>query len=71
MSREFQVATYDYDTELGTSVYIDYKDFDTKEEAMEYAKTIEHTISSRTLVKGDYGYKVIAKSSRVLPLTEF
>lgn len=70
MSKEFQVATYDYDLELGTSVYVDYKEFDSRKEAMEYAKTIEHTISSRTLVKGDYGYEVIAKSSRRCPLTE-
>ena len=66
--KEFRVITYDYDHELCTNMYIDCEDFDTKEEALRYAKTIEHTISSRTVITGDYGYKIIARCSRRVKL---
>ena len=69
MSKQFTVTTYDYDSELGRTIIVGFEDFDTKEEAMSYAKTIEHTISSRTVVRGDYGYVTIARGSRRTPIT--
>lgn len=68
MSKEFTVTTYDYDIELGRTIIVDYDDFNTKKEAMEYAKTIEHNISSRTTVRGEYGYKHIVTGSRRNPI---
>ena len=62
--KEFTVSTFDYDMELGTTVYVDHEEFDTEEEAMNYARSVEQTISSRTVVRGDYGYKEIARLSR-------
>jgi hypothetical protein len=69
MSKQFTVTTYDYSSEVGTTIIIDFEDFNTKEEAMSYAKTIEHTISSRTVVRGDYGYVTITRGSRRAPIT--
>ena len=68
MSKEFTVTNYDYDMEIGSTVIIDCESFDTKEDALEYASTIEHTISSRTVVRNNYGYDTIATGSRRCPI---
>ncbi len=69
MSKEFTVTTYDYDMEVGSTVITDYESFDTKEDALKYASTIDHTISSRTVVRGNHGYETIARGSRRCPIT--
>ena len=67
--KEFTVTTYDYDMEIGSTIITDYESFDTKEEALKYASAIEHTISSRTVVRGNHGYETIARCSRRCPIT--
>lgn len=66
--KDFSVTTYDYDMELGSTVITDFESFDTKEDALEYASNIEHTISSRTVVRGNHGYDTIARRSRRCPI---
>ena len=68
MSKQFTVTTYDYDIELGRTIIVGFEDFNSEEKAMEYAKTIEHTISSRTVVRGQHGYKQLAIGSRRNPI---
>ncbi len=67
--KKFKVTTYDYDLELGSTIVTDCESFDTKEDALKYASTIEHTISSRTVVRNNYGYDTIAIGSRRCPIT--
>ena len=67
--KEFSVTTYDYNMEIGSTVIADCESFDTKEDALKYASTIEHTISSRTVVRGNHGYETIARGSRRCPIT--
>lgn len=67
--KEFKVTVYDYDLDLGCTVITDCESFDAKEDALKYASSVEHTISSRAVVYADYGYTVIATGSRRLPIT--
>lgn len=62
MRKEYSVSVYDYDTELGSTIIIDYKEFDNEKDAMQYAQNVEHSISSRCVVK--YNHKVLARGSR-------
>lgn len=68
MSKAFTVTTYDYEPEIGSNIIVDFEDFDSKEKALKYASTIEHTMSSRTVVRGNYGYDFIARGSRRCPI---
>lgn len=64
MAKEYSVSVYDYDTEIGSTVIVDHEEFDNEKDAMQYAQNVEHSISSRSVVYGNHGYKVLARGSR-------
>ena len=66
--KRFTVTTYEYDMEVGSTVITDCESFDTKEDALKYASTIEHTISSRTVVRDILEYETLATGSRRCPI---
>lgn len=70
--KRFQVTTYDYIYDLNNAkVIVDNMYFDNEDDAIKYGRTIEHTISSKTVVYDNHTHKEIATGSSFLKLTRY